>query len=39
MVAVPLIKLFSITVKTLAKPVAKWIRSGECDGKVVNARM
>lgn len=31
MVAVPLMKLFSLTVKTLAKPVAKRIKSGETD--------
>lgn len=29
MVAVPVMKLFSLTVKTLAKPVAKRIKSGE----------
>lgn len=29
MVTVPVMKLFSLTVKTLAKPVAKRIKSGE----------
>lgn len=29
MVSVPVMKLFSLTVKTLAKPVAKRIKSGE----------
>lgn len=38
MVAIPLMKMLSMTVKTVAKPVAKQIKSGEYDSKVVNAR-
>lgn len=30
MVAVPVMKLFSLTVKTVAKPVAKRMKSGIC---------
>lgn len=38
MVAIPLMKMLSMTVKTLAKPLAKRIKSGEYDSKAGKAR-